>query len=110
VRWAGPWPERYLEYQSMSFWIAIAILNTIALIAILVASRELDKALRAIDTLSSLSSASLTDIHLSTASESMAWKWFSSWRSRRTSASPRDSQNGISLSPYRTTDIESPNV
>jgi len=37
----------------MSFWIAIIILNTIAIIAILVANRELDKALRAIESVSS---------------------------------------------------------
>ena len=37
----------------MSFWIAIIILNAIALIAILCADREVTKALREIDKLSS---------------------------------------------------------
>ena len=42
-----------LEYHSMTFWIAITMLNTIALIAMLVARSELRKALREIDKLSS---------------------------------------------------------
>lgn len=62
-------------------WLIIPlILNIIAIFAIFVAERELAKALRAIDTLSSFNSASLTDTHLSTASQSRLWKWFSIWR------------------------------
>lgn len=37
----------------MTFWIAMIILNAIALIAILVANRELERALRAIESVSS---------------------------------------------------------
>ena len=47
----------------MIFWIAIAILNTIALIAILVADRELERALREIDKLSSARSVSFDVSH-----------------------------------------------
>ena len=52
----------------MIFWIAIAILNTIALIAILVANRELERALRAMDKLSVARSVSLEASHAKTLS------------------------------------------
>jgi len=47
----------------MILWIAIAILNTIALIAILVANRELERALREMDKLSVARSVSFDASH-----------------------------------------------
>ena len=45
--------DLYLEYHSMIFWIAMIVLNIIAIVAMTVADRELAKALREIDKLSS---------------------------------------------------------
>ena len=79
-------------------------INTIALIAMIIAWLELRKALREMDKLSSdrnsaraFESSSCLKSHSSTAGKSLPWNWLSRLM-RRTSTAPLDSSSGSNLS------------